>query len=130
MAASVEGRSRLSTEPRSPLTSDVNPRSPTATAVCEVRADYDRATYRVLFAPVGRRGQVLLALEALKKQTQKTTVYCQTPNRVASGTTAETCGSSFCMSGVRGWECARRPSKSRRMRRYATRLPSDESAEP
>ena len=40
--------------------------------IYEVRADGDRAAYRVLFAPQGRRGQVLLALEALKKQTQKT----------------------------------------------------------
>jgi phage-related protein len=40
--------------------------------IYEVRADGDRAIYRVLFAPQGRRNQVLLALEALKKKTQKT----------------------------------------------------------
>lgn len=40
--------------------------------IWEVRADGDRATYRVLFAEEGARGRVLLALEAFKKKTQKT----------------------------------------------------------
>lgn len=40
--------------------------------IYEVRAHGDRAAYRVLFAQEGRRGQVLLALEAIKKQSQKT----------------------------------------------------------
>jgi phage-related protein len=39
--------------------------------IYEVRADGERATYRVLFAPEGK-GRVLLALEALSKKTQKT----------------------------------------------------------
>lgn len=38
----------------------------------EVRAEGERQSYRVLFAPEGRRGQVLLALEAFSKKTQKT----------------------------------------------------------
>ena len=38
----------------------------------EVRADGDRQTYRILFAPEGRRSQVLLALEGFSKKTQKT----------------------------------------------------------
>src|ERR1017187_6565191 len=37
----------------------------------EVRADGDRQSFRVLFAPEGR-GRVLLALEALSKKTQRT----------------------------------------------------------
>lgn len=37
----------------------------------EVRADGMQASYRVLFAREGRRGQVLLALEAFSKKTQK-----------------------------------------------------------
>jgi phage-related protein len=37
-----------------------------------VRADGDRQAYRVLFASEGRRGQVLLALEAFSKKTQRT----------------------------------------------------------
>ncbi len=40
--------------------------------IYEVRAHGDRVAYRVLFAQEGRRGQVLLALEAIKKQSQKT----------------------------------------------------------
>jgi phage-related protein len=38
----------------------------------EVRADGDRQAFRILFAPEGKRGQVLLALEAFSKKTQKT----------------------------------------------------------
>ena len=37
----------------------------------EVRAEGDRQSFRVLFAPEGR-GRVLLALEALSKKTQRT----------------------------------------------------------
>jgi len=40
--------------------------------IWEVRADGDRVIYRVLFAPEGSHGQVLLALEAFSKKTQKT----------------------------------------------------------
>jgi phage-related protein len=40
--------------------------------IWEVRADGTDSRYRVLFAPEGRRGQVLLSLHAFKKQTQKT----------------------------------------------------------
>lgn len=40
--------------------------------IYEVRADGDRQTFRILFAPEGRRGQVLLALEGFSKKTQKT----------------------------------------------------------
>lgn len=40
--------------------------------IYEVRADGDRQTYRILFAPEGRRSRVLLALEAFSKKTQKT----------------------------------------------------------
>ena len=40
--------------------------------IYEVRADGDRQAYRLLFAVEGRRGQVLLALEAFSKKTQKT----------------------------------------------------------
>jgi phage-related protein len=40
--------------------------------IYEVRADGDRQTYRILFAPEGRRDQVLLALEGFSKKTQKT----------------------------------------------------------
>jgi phage-related protein len=40
--------------------------------IYEVRADGDRQTYRILFAPEGRRSRVLLALEAFLKKTQKT----------------------------------------------------------
>lgn len=40
--------------------------------IWEVRVDGDRVIYRVLFAEEGNRGQVLLALEAYNKKTQKT----------------------------------------------------------
>lgn len=40
--------------------------------IYEVRSSGDRVAYRVLFAAEGVRGQVLLALEAFKKKTQKT----------------------------------------------------------
>jgi phage-related protein len=40
--------------------------------VYEVRADGDRAIYRVLFAREGARGHILLALVAFNKKTQKT----------------------------------------------------------
>lgn len=40
--------------------------------IYEVRADGDRTSYRVLFAIEGRRGNVLLALEAFRKTTQRT----------------------------------------------------------
>lgn len=40
--------------------------------IYEVRADGGRHTYRLLFAVEGRKGQVLLALEAFSKKTQKT----------------------------------------------------------
>ena len=40
--------------------------------IWEVRADGDRVIYRVLFAPEGERQQVLLALVAFNKKTQKT----------------------------------------------------------
>jgi phage-related protein len=40
--------------------------------IYEVRADGDRQTYRILFAPQGRRGHILLALEGFSKKTQKT----------------------------------------------------------
>jgi len=39
--------------------------------IYEVRAG-ERQTYRVLFAKEGKRGQILLALEAFSKKTQKT----------------------------------------------------------
>ena len=40
--------------------------------IYEVRAVGDRQAFRVLFAAEGRRGQVLLAVEAFSKKTQKT----------------------------------------------------------
>jgi phage-related protein len=40
--------------------------------IYEVRADGDRQTHRILFAPEGRRSQVLLALEGFSKKTQRT----------------------------------------------------------
>jgi phage-related protein len=40
--------------------------------IYEVRADGEQQTFRILFAPEGRRGQVLLALEAFSKKTRKT----------------------------------------------------------
>ena len=42
--------------------------------IYEVRADGKGVIYRVLFAPVGTRKQVLLSLEAFKKKTQRTPV--------------------------------------------------------
>lgn len=41
-------------------------------AIYEVRVDGADVTYRILFAQQGSRGQVLLALEAFEKKTQKT----------------------------------------------------------
>lgn len=40
--------------------------------IYEVRADGDRQTFRILFAPEGRRSQVLLSLEGFSKKTQRT----------------------------------------------------------
>jgi phage-related protein len=40
--------------------------------IYEVRADGNRVIYRVLFAEEGENSQVLLALEAFQKRTQKT----------------------------------------------------------
>lgn len=40
--------------------------------IWEVRADGDRVIYRILFAQEGTRGRILLALEGIKKKTQKT----------------------------------------------------------
>jgi len=40
--------------------------------IWEVRVDGMRVIYRVLFAPQGSKGQVLLSLEAFKKKTQRT----------------------------------------------------------
>lgn len=40
--------------------------------IYEVRAAGNRQAFRVLFAPEGRYGQILLALEAFSKKTQKT----------------------------------------------------------
>lgn len=40
--------------------------------IYEVRAHGNQVTYRLLFAPQGRRNQVLLALVPFKKKTQKT----------------------------------------------------------
>jgi phage-related protein len=40
--------------------------------IWEVRATGDRVIYRVLFATEGTRSQILLALSAFKKKTQKT----------------------------------------------------------
>ena len=38
----------------------------------EVRADGPRCTHRIMFAPQGKRNQILLALAGFKKKTQKT----------------------------------------------------------
>jgi phage-related protein len=46
--------------------------------IYEVRADGEHETFRILFATEARRGQVLLALEAFSKTTQKTP-----PTRIA-----------------------------------------------
>jgi phage-related protein len=40
--------------------------------IWEVRADGDGVIYRLLFAPQGSYGQILLALEGFSKKTQKT----------------------------------------------------------
>ncbi len=40
--------------------------------IYEVRTDGTRVTYRILFAPQGRRSQVLLTLASFEKKTQKT----------------------------------------------------------
>jgi phage-related protein len=40
--------------------------------IYEVRADGEHASYRILFATEGRRGQVLLALVGFAKKSQKT----------------------------------------------------------
>lgn len=42
--------------------------------IYEVRADGHRVIYRVLFASQGKRSQILLSLEAIKKKTQKTPI--------------------------------------------------------
>ena len=42
--------------------------------VYEVRVDGDRQSYRVLFAAEGAKGQILLALEAFSKKSQRTPV--------------------------------------------------------
>jgi phage-related protein len=42
--------------------------------IYEVRVDGNRVIYRVLFASQGKRGQILLSLQAIKKKTQKTPV--------------------------------------------------------
>lgn len=54
--------------------------------IYEVRADGDRQAYRLLFAPVGRQGQILLALEAFSKKTQKTPPRRSTSRRRGSPT--------------------------------------------
>lgn len=41
-------------------------------SIYEVRADGPRVIYRILFAPQGKQGQVLLTLVSFKKKTQKT----------------------------------------------------------
>ena len=40
--------------------------------IYEVRADGDRRTFRILFAPEGQRSQILLALDGFSKKTHKT----------------------------------------------------------
>jgi phage-related protein len=40
--------------------------------IYEVRADGNRQTFRILFAPEGRRQTILLALDGFSKKTQKT----------------------------------------------------------
>lgn len=40
--------------------------------IYEVRADGRNATFRILFAPEGKKGRVLLALEGFSKKTRKT----------------------------------------------------------
>jgi phage-related protein len=46
--------------------------------IYEVRADGVRTTFRILFAPEGRRGQVLLALVGFAKKVQKTPIQTLT----------------------------------------------------
>jgi phage-related protein len=41
-------------------------------AIWEVRAEGQAATFRILFAPEGRSGRILLAIEGFSKKTQKT----------------------------------------------------------
>jgi len=43
--------------------------------VYEVRAQGDRASYRILFAHEGAKGRILLALHAFSKQSQKTPAH-------------------------------------------------------
>ena len=40
--------------------------------IWEVRVDVGQVIYRILFAPQGRKSQILLSLDAFKKKTQKT----------------------------------------------------------
>jgi phage-related protein len=40
--------------------------------IWEVRVEAERKAFRVLFSSEGKRGQILLALEAFTKKTQKT----------------------------------------------------------
>jgi phage-related protein len=40
--------------------------------IWEVRVDHGGLAYRILFAPEGRRGQILLSLEAFSKKREKT----------------------------------------------------------
>jgi phage-related protein len=40
--------------------------------IWEVRVDQSEVTYRILYASVGRRGRILLSLDAFAKKTQKT----------------------------------------------------------
>lgn len=42
--------------------------------IYEVRANGNRVIYRVLFASQGKRGQILLSLQAIRKKTQKTPI--------------------------------------------------------
>jgi phage-related protein len=39
--------------------------------IYEVRAEVDRVAYRILFAPEGMRGHILLALVGYRKQTRR-----------------------------------------------------------
>ena len=43
--------------------------------IYEVRADGQDESYRLLFAPGGRKGRILLALNAFSKRTQRTPAY-------------------------------------------------------
>ena len=54
--------------------------------IWEVRAAGDRQAFRILFAPEGRRSQVLLALEAFSKKTQRTPPHAL---RLAEGRLAD-----------------------------------------